>query len=355
MRHQIRRGITVVGLGIALGTGVPAALVSVLPLPAAAQGAGETQGIETARVVALVMSVGQGGARADAIQASLQVLGAQTLRAIDPNNAELRSLLRRFADAAADTDVAIVYIDAPVLSLEERRFVLPARTVLRRSSDLLTRALPLSAFARASAAAGSGGAVLVAVGAPAEALPAGVTITDSAPEALPGVSPVVLAARGQTDPLLSTLSSAARADTVELGALIAAMAAGDGVSASALPPVDVFLRRPAPPEAEAVEAEAAPIIVAPVQAAVETGTGDGAVAPIEPAPQDIETLAIIEASISRAAKRRLQLGLRDRGHYAGFIDGIFGAQTRAAIEAFQRAEGAPVTGYLTTQQISTLQ
>ncbi|MEM9783629.1 MAG: hypothetical protein AAF899_14280, partial [Pseudomonadota bacterium] len=122
--------------------------------------------IETAEIVALVMSTGLGGARADAIQASLQVIGAQTLRAIDPNNAELRSLLRRFADAAADTDVALVYIDAPVLALEGRIFVLPAETGLRRASDLLTRGLPLSAFARAAAAAGSGGAVLVAVGAP---------------------------------------------------------------------------------------------------------------------------------------------------------------------------------------------
>ncbi|MEM9784094.1 MAG: peptidoglycan-binding domain-containing protein, partial [Pseudomonadota bacterium] len=184
-----------------------------------------------------------------------------------------------------------------------------------------------------------------AVGAPGSELPEGVSIADRPPTARAGASPVVLAARGQTDPLLAVLSGAGRADTIELGALIEQMTAGDGVSASALPPAPVFLRRPAPAEAE-VEPEA-PIIVAPVVGEA----GDGAATDAE----DIETLQLLENSISRSAKRRLQVGLQERGHYAGFIDGIFGGQTRAAIEAFQAQRGEPVTGYLTTEQIGALQ
>jgi hypothetical protein len=42
----------------------------------------------------------------------------------------------------------------------------------------------------------------------------------------------------------------------------------------------------------------------------------------------------------------VQSALADRGYYRGVIDGILGAQSRQAIEAFQADQGLPVTGQI---------
>jgi peptidoglycan hydrolase-like protein with peptidoglycan-binding domain len=43
---------------------------------------------------------------------------------------------------------------------------------------------------------------------------------------------------------------------------------------------------------------------------------------------------------------KMQDTLRDKGHYRGKVDGLFGLRTRASIRAFQKAENMPVTGQL---------
>lgn len=56
------------------------------------------------------------------------------------------------------------------------------------------------------------------------------------------------------------------------------------------------------------------------------------------------------ATISPNETLRTQQALKDAGFSPGPIDGIDGEQTRAAIRAFQRANGWPATGVLTTAQ-----
>jgi hypothetical protein len=51
---------------------------------------------------------------------------------------------------------------------------------------------------------------------------------------------------------------------------------------------------------------------------------------------------------------KTQETLRDKGHYRGKIDGVFGLRTRASIRAFQKAQGQPPTGQLDTQAASKL-
>jgi len=46
---------------------------------------------------------------------------------------------------------------------------------------------------------------------------------------------------------------------------------------------------------------------------------------------------------------KMQDTLRDKGHYRGKIDGVFGLRTRASIRGFQKAQGQPATGQLDTQ------
>jgi hypothetical protein len=41
---------------------------------------------------------------------------------------------------------------------------------------------------------------------------------------------------------------------------------------------------------------------------------------------------------------KMQETLRNKGHYRGQVDGVFGLQTRASIRAYQRTENLPITG-----------
>ena len=44
--------------------------------------------------------------------------------------------------------------------------------------------------------------------------------------------------------------------------------------------------------------------------------------------------------------KKVQETLRDKGYYAGKVDGVMGSQTRAGIREYQKAEKLPVTGRL---------
>jgi peptidoglycan hydrolase-like protein with peptidoglycan-binding domain len=52
--------------------------------------------------------------------------------------------------------------------------------------------------------------------------------------------------------------------------------------------------------------------------------------------------------------KKLQQTLRDKGHYRGDIDGVFGLRTRPSISGFQKAENLPATGQLAPQTAGRL-
>src|SRR6202035_830609 len=52
--------------------------------------------------------------------------------------------------------------------------------------------------------------------------------------------------------------------------------------------------------------------------------------------------------------KKMQQTVRDKGHYRGDIDGVFGLRTRASIRGFQQAENLPATGQLDTQTAGKL-
>jgi peptidoglycan hydrolase-like protein with peptidoglycan-binding domain len=80
-------------------------------------------------------------------------------------------------------------------------------------------------------------------------------------------------------------------------------------------------------------------------------------APAKPAP--IQALdpegAETALGLSREARRAVQRDLELLGYDPRGIDGVFGRGTRAAIAAWQRANRAPETGYLTGNQVVLLQ
>lgn len=299
-------------------------------LPAAAQ---------SDRVVALVVSVGQGAARADAIQAQLQVMGAETLRSANPNNAEMRSMLQRFAAESANARATFVYLDMPAVAFEGREFVLPASVRLGRPTDLFTQAIPLLAFARTAAQAEEGGAVVMTVSAPPDGLPDALTPVESAPEPVPGSSPILVANYSNSDPIVQVVAAVGRDEVIEIGAMFRRMQAGEGVTVSELPASPIFLRSPARPNGAA---------------GLVAGGGFGLQPDAAAGPETLEELAILEQSLSRSAKRLLQRSLRDLGHYKGLVDGIFGPQTREAITVFQKTRSEETTGVLTRRQLLDL-
>jgi peptidoglycan hydrolase-like protein with peptidoglycan-binding domain len=73
----------------------------------------------------------------------------------------------------------------------------------------------------------------------------------------------------------------------------------------------------------------------------------GSIAPPLPRPAPIPPMAMVEAQPAAESEtliREIQTVLARKGLYLGAIDGEFGALSRSAITAYEKAEGLPVTG-----------
>ncbi|WP_319567756.1 peptidoglycan-binding domain-containing protein [Cohaesibacter marisflavi] len=345
--------------------------MAIWAMPAAAQ---------TDRVVALVVSVGGGAQRADDMQTQLQLMGAETLRAHDPNNAQLRSILMRFAREASSARATFIYLDVPAVNFEGRPFILPKGATLKRPTDLFTQAIPIQAFSRSAVQAEQGGAVVITI-VPQDRLLDGLSNVTNAPEAVLGASPVLISTPETFAPVLAAMEKSSEKSEVEIGTLLSDMLVKDGISISDLPRNRIFLRLPPKAEPEPValpvpvsEAIDAPdssdaqdtggpkqdsALIAPSDPASQFQTSDSALtnkpaAPAASAEESLEELELLEQTLSRAAKRTVQRALRNQQLYKGLVDGIFGPQTREAIEAFQKSRSEKQTGILTRRQLLDL-
>lgn len=360
-------------------------------------------------IVALIITSGEETPVSASVTQTLESLDAQVLTANAPNASQMRSILKRFASAAIDVDVALVYYDGTVLKIGDREFVAPGGITLRRRSDLLTKAIPLSALARATALAGNGGAVLVHSNAGDVTLIDGVTLVSDAPGPRTGTSPILFAsasaAVGLADGLDAMVSTA---DDINLSDALRGLSELEGVSISQLPTRPTMLRvlpasevistadvatdtietvaaaattsvatesslpqvGEATPEADSAADVAAAIDALEVEPVVETVEATDAdttemvadtsseVSAEELLAMDselsIEVLQAMQGALSRGQKRTIQQSLRNMRHYRGLIDGIFGPQTARAISSYQESVGATVTGVLTPIQLETL-
>ncbi|WP_299604754.1 peptidoglycan-binding domain-containing protein [uncultured Tateyamaria sp.] len=301
--------------------------------PAAAQ--------DGVRIVGMVVSSGTDAQRAESALRSLNALNAEVLQVSAPSNAELRAMMRRFSQEAAQADAAVVFLDLPAVRFEERIFVLPGGARLNRSTDIFTEAVPLRAFARMTVLAERGGAVILSSEAPSD-LPEGVEHADAASAPLVGSSEIVVVPAQEASGVLDVLSE--RTDgtpSVDLRAVLEDMSLVPGATLSAVPADPIVLR--APPVA--ARAPIDPVAV-PVPEIIENTEAD--------TPATEAELAILEQSLSPPVKRDLQRALRASGHYRGLIDGIIGVQTREAIKGFQVARSEADTGLLTPTQLLEL-
>ncbi len=194
-------------------------------------------------IVALIITSGVETPVSASVARSLEALDAQVLTAIAPNASQMRSVLKRFASAALDVDIALVYYDGAVLRIGDRAFVAPGEITLRRSSDLLTKAIPLSALARAAALAGQGGAVLVHSTAQEVDLIDGVTLVDTAPGPRVGTAPVLFANAAAAANLADGLETLVQTqDDIRLSDALSGLASLDGISISQRPTGQAMLR-----------------------------------------------------------------------------------------------------------------
>jgi peptidoglycan hydrolase-like protein with peptidoglycan-binding domain len=60
------------------------------------------------------------------------------------------------------------------------------------------------------------------------------------------------------------------------------------------------------------------------------------------------------AALHQNEIKKMQETLRNKGHYRGEVDGVFGLRTRASIRAYQKAENLPPTGQLDTRTAGKL-
>ncbi len=367
-------------------------------------------------IVGLIITSGEETTVSASVTQTLESLDAQVLTANAPNASQMRSILKRFAGAAIDVDVALVYYDGTVLKIGDREFVAPGGITLRRRSDLLTKAIPLSALARATALAGNGGAVLVHSSDSGVALIDGITLVENAPGPRTGTSPILFANAPATEGVAAGLASMIQIEgDISLSDALLGLSQLSGVSISQQPTGATMLRVYPAPEvvemaAEATadttdstetvetseatglpqvgdatpEADSAAGVAATVEA-LENGTDVAAIVDetnstdaematdesTETAEDTMETqnatadlaadselsievLRAMQGALTRGQKRTIQQKLRNMRYYRGLIDGIFGPQTARAISAYQESVGATVTGVLTPIQLEAL-
>jgi peptidoglycan hydrolase-like protein with peptidoglycan-binding domain len=77
-----------------------------------------------------------------------------------------------------------------------------------------------------------------------------------------------------------------------------------------------------------------------------------------PRPSQLTPTANLSEEVPVVGHRKdvktMQQTLRDKGHYRGEVDGVFGLRTQASIRGFQKAENLPVTGQLDAQTADKL-
>jgi peptidoglycan hydrolase-like protein with peptidoglycan-binding domain len=62
----------------------------------------------------------------------------------------------------------------------------------------------------------------------------------------------------------------------------------------------------------------------------------------------------VQAFVIKNEIQKMQEILRDKGHYRGKVDGVFGLRTRASIRAYQKAENLTITGEVDTRTAAGL-
>ena len=275
------------------------------------------------------------------VAASLERDGIAVASVLDASDGAISAALGAFAQRVGSTpgSTAIVYACAYATADNGRNFLLPIETVLGRSGDAATQGLLARSLTAMPSRAGAASSLVVL---DTQAWPTGAapnwnaTATDPA---LSGSSTV--AATGAADttsptPLADALSTALAAHDPDAGAIAAAL----GKHLAGRPGLTIVAR-----------AGSAPAPLLPVQPA------SAPIAPPRPPPPQTPPAPPAipdEPATTQAQRETIQTALKKLGYYDGAVDGIYGADTRAAMRRYQHELGHDMTGRLTRDEANAL-
>ncbi len=273
-------------------------------------------------------------ASASTVGAALHRAGFAVTDKADVSNGEMGSAIADFTRALAPGDAAVLYVCGYTLDFGGRDFLLPASANIERDSDALTQGLAaksvLDAVGRSTAAAKL--VLLDLVTAPKAGSPSHLDALTKPPLPLGFVAAVNAAVPPQgASAFAAAVAGALAGDTIDLGTAVTKIAEHAGS-----PGVTLTVGTPWAP-AWLVGGPPAPAAAAPQ-------------APIAAAPATVPD----EAHMTEADRRQIQSALLRLGYYDRAADGIFGAETRAAIRRFQHEIGADMTGVITPTQAARL-
>ena len=290
-----------------------------------------------------------------AIQAAARAAGFDILQLTDATGTRMQG---RFGERMAEllaADRLVVVLAGHVVGDGEAHWLL-GTDAPRRSDPFRAGAtgLRIDAVLRILAGKPGGGLLLVAPGPGLEVAGPGL-VPGFRPEAVPQGVTVVSGPAGQLSGLLAE-------DVLPGRVSVARSIEARGLQgAGFLPRVLSPLGAPAPAvvaEAEAWQQAAENDTVQAYEAFLSNypasrfrSEAELRLAELRARPELVER----ELALPREARREVQQNLAVLGHDPRGVDGIFGPGTRAAIRAWQQAEGYPVNGYLTGNQVVRLQ
>ncbi len=272
-------------------------------------------------------------ASARVVAAALRRAGFDVTDKTDVTNGEMGSAIADFAAAAGATPAsgAVLYVCGYAVDFGGRAFLLPASADIERDTDALTQGLTATSVVSSLVRSGThaGLVLLDAVSMPKSATEAHFEPLSQVATGSVGLAAVV---SGAPPPDGATQLAAACAATLgttdmEVGALLHGLSSRLGGAAGIKLTV------------------AAPSVPVPLAAAAPV---------VAPAPVSAPAVLPDEAHMTEADKRAVQAALLRLGYYDKQVDGVFGADTRAAIRRFQHEMGADMTGIITPPQSARL-
>ncbi len=292
-------------------------------------------------------------ASAKVVGSALRGVGFEVTEKEDLPSGALQAALGDFGQslAARPNSPALVYVCGYAGGFNERAFLLPVSAAVARASDVLAQGVlaksVVDTLTRAVTAAG-------------------VVILDSVPMPTPGAPPVgfdglkalplpdnigLVAAmeaapsEGPT-PLANALAGGLKGQSLSAANLIDGLRAAVPPTAGLLFPV---LRPPAGPSLLVGAPGPPPAPPAPAPAPAPAPPTVGPTAPAAPPAEPPD-----EAHMAQSQRRQVQIALAQLGYYGGRIDGVFGPETRAAIQRYQHELKDETTGTLTPKQAAQL-
>jgi hypothetical protein len=322
-------------LGLTMVSGAPAATA-----------AAETPGVHLALVIGnatythlpLLASCADS---ANLVAASLARAGFKVAQQLDRTNGQMSGDLAALVDAASHSPVGsvVVYICGYAMTFDNRAFLLPVSATIEHDTDVLAEGLIAKSAVDLLQRSGMVGVVLL----DAVAKPNGTEKVSFASVANPlpgqkiGFAAAIMSRAPPTSasPFATALAGVLRGPDIEAGsALKSLQQLVEGKSGT----------------------ELAVMLPAGAQWLMGGATVAPAASPAASAAPAVPAANIFpdEAHMTDADRRQIQGALFHLGYYAGRVDGIFGADTRAAIRRFQHEINADMTSEITPSQAGRL-